>query len=52
MQFSIKDFFSKRDRIRRNLQIWSHLLKKSFMEKMSKWAPKTPGDFVVKSTVS
>ena len=28
MKFSIKDFFSKCDQIRRNLPIWSHLLKK------------------------
>ena len=27
MKFSIKDFFSKRDQIRRFLPIWSHLLK-------------------------
>ena len=32
MKFSIKDFFSKRDQIRRKLSIWSHLLKKSLME--------------------
>ena len=32
MKFSIKDFFSKRDQIRRKLQIWSHLLKKFVME--------------------
>ena len=32
MKFSIKDFFSKCDQIRRKLQIWSHLLKKSLME--------------------
>ena len=32
MKFSIKDFFSKRDQIRRKLRIWSHLLKKSLME--------------------
>ena len=32
MKFSIKDFFSKCDQIRRKLQIWSHLLKKSVME--------------------
>ena len=32
MKFSIKDFLSKRDQIRRNLRIWSHLLKKSSME--------------------
>ena len=29
MKFSIKDFFSKCDRIRRKLQICSYLLKKS-----------------------
>ena len=28
-KFSINDFFSKCDQIRRKLQIWSHLLKKS-----------------------
>ena len=32
MKFSIKDFFIKYDQIRRKLQIWSHLLKKSLME--------------------
>ena len=32
MIFSIKDFFSKCDQIRRILRIWSHLLKKSVME--------------------
>ena len=32
MKFSIKDFFSKSDQIRRKLGIWSHLLKKSLME--------------------
>ena len=32
MKFSIKDFFSKCDQIRRKLQIWSHLLKKSLIE--------------------
>ena len=32
MKFAIKDFFSKFDQIRRNLRIWSHLLKKSLME--------------------
>ena len=32
MKFSIKDFFSKFDQIRRKLRIWSHLLKKSLME--------------------
>ena len=33
MKFSIKDFFSKYDnQICKKLRIWSHLLKKSFME--------------------
>ena len=32
MKFSIKDFFSKCDQIRRILRIWLHLLKKSLME--------------------
>ena len=32
VKFSIKDFFSKCDKTRRKLQIWSHLLKKSLME--------------------
>ena len=32
MKFSIKDFFSKCDEIRRNLRIWFHLLKKPLME--------------------
>ena len=31
-KFSIKDFFSKCDQIRRKLRIWSHLLKKTLME--------------------
>ena len=32
IKFSIKDFFSKCDQIRRKLWIWSYLLKKSLME--------------------
>ena len=32
MKFPIEDFFSKYDQIRRKLQIWSNLLKKSLME--------------------
>ena len=32
MNFSIKDFFSKCDQIRRKLEIWSNLWKKSLME--------------------
>ena len=32
MNFSIKNFFSKCDQIRRKLQIWSHLLKKSLIK--------------------
>ena len=34
MKFSVKDFFSKNDQICRKLGIWSHLLKKSFMESL------------------
>ena len=33
MKFSIMDFFSKCDQIRRRLRNWSYLLKKSLMEK-------------------
>ena len=32
MKFSIKDFFSKCDQMRRKLRIWPYLLKKSLME--------------------
>ena len=32
MKFSIKDFFSKCNKIRSFLRIWSHLVKKSLME--------------------
>ena len=32
MKLSIKHFFSKCDQIRRELRIWSQLLKKSLME--------------------
>ena len=32
MKFSIKNFFSKCDQVRRKLRIWSHLLKKSLMD--------------------
>ena len=34
MKFSIKDFFSKWDQIRRKQRIWSHLLKKSLMRNL------------------
>ena len=54
MKFSIKDFFSKYDQIRRKLRIWSHLPKKSLMEnfifcaviiitnKITNFSPKSP----------
>ena len=32
MKFSIKEFFSQCDQIRKQLQIWSHFLKTSLME--------------------
>ena len=35
MKFSIKDFYSQCDQIRRKLRIWSHLLKKSLTENFS-----------------
>ena len=35
LKFSITDFFCECDQIRRNLRIWSHLLKKSVMENFS-----------------
>ena len=38
IKFSIKDFFSKYDKIRSLLRIWSHLLKKSLMENLIFWA--------------
>ena len=34
MQFSMEDFLSKCHKIRKKLQIWSHLLKKSIMENL------------------
>ena len=34
MKFSIKDFFSKCDQIRRFPRIWSHLLQKSLTENL------------------
>ena len=37
MKFSIKDFFSNCDQIRRKLQTWSHLLKKSLMHRSQKY---------------
>ena len=32
MKFSMKNFFSKCEQIRRKLRMWSHLLKKSLMQ--------------------
>ena len=32
MKFSIKDFFSKCDQLRKKLRTWSNLLKKSLMK--------------------
>ena len=34
MKFSIRDFYSKCDQIRRGLWIWLHLLKKYSMENL------------------
>ena len=41
MRFFITDFFSKCDRIRSFLRVWSHLLKKSLMENFIFCAVKT-----------
>ena len=41
-KFSMKDFFSICDQISRKPQIWSHLLKKSFMESLSSSALTIP----------
>ena len=38
MKFSIEDFFSKCDQIRRKLRISSHLLKTSLMDHLIFWA--------------
>ena len=38
MKFSMKDLFSKRDKIRRKRRYRSHLLKKSLMENFIFWA--------------
>ena len=35
MKFSIKNYFSKCDQIRKKLRIWLHLLKSSLMENFS-----------------
>ena len=37
--FSIKDFFSKCDKIREKLRIWSQLLNKSLMENVQWFNP-------------
>ena len=41
IKFPIKDFFSKCDQIRRNVPIWSHLIKKPWMENFIFCAVKT-----------
>ena len=54
-KFSIKDFFSKCDQIRKKLWIWSHLLKKSLMENyffcamIGKSYGRKSNDFVVRA---
>ena len=47
MKFSIKEFFSKFDQIRRKLLIWSHLLKKPLMENFIFCAVFTAGNTVI-----
>ena len=49
IKFSVKDYFSKCDQIRRKLQIWSHLLKQSFMENFAfyvVWRPDPNREFL------
>ena len=36
MKFSIKGFFSKCEKIRRKLRIWSHLLRKTLISRISR----------------
>ena len=51
MKFSVKDFFSKCDRIHRKLRIWSHLLKTSLTENFIFCAVKvSPGFSKVRKT--
>ena len=40
MKNSINDFFSKYDQIRKELRVWSHLLKKSLMKNLISCAVK------------
>ena len=55
MKFSIKDFFSKCNQIRRKLRTWSHLLKKSLMENFlfvcNGWSLSVPPENIRKSKV-
>ena len=46
MKFSIKDFFSKCDQIRRKLRIWSHLLKNSIIQNFIFRAVFPPHQFI------
>ena len=58
MMFSIKDFYSKWDQFRRKLQIWSHSLRKSFMENFiflcsdtSAWLQQIKAKLLIKSNL-
>ena len=46
MKFSIKHFFSKCEQICWKLRIWSHLLRKSFMENVIFCAVQVPSEYV------
>ena len=48
MKFSIKDFFSICDQIRSFLRVWSHLLKKYFMENFIFCAVKSDNSKMIK----
>ena len=47
MKFSVKDFFSKCDQIRRKLRIWSHLLKKSLLENFISYAVYQMNEYIL-----
>ena len=51
MKFSIKDFSSQCDQIRRKLRIWSHSLEKSLMENFIFCAVNSYIEFILNSYI-
>ena len=51
MKFYTKSFFSKCDQIRGKLRIWSHLLKKSWIENIIFCAVKLQNDPIIQMIV-